>query len=186
MSAISPTFPYSAVSSSVSSNESSSEEEDDYSKLLTTVIKSSNKYSKILQQRKLEEEGLSSLDEDGDEEGIQEEGDMEDDFHRYEKSANKGEIGVISPGTAKHEKKISLSSSSLVSEDDDVNDDNIDHINKIKSTATNVDLSKYDLFRLRYLSTNKHNKFNFAEEYNQLLSVKDKKKKKKKKKKTQA
>ena len=183
MSAISPTFPYSAVSSSVSSNESSSEEEDDYSKLLTTVIKSSNKYSKILQQRKLEEEGLSSLDEDGDEEGGQEEGDMEDDFHRYEKSANKGEIGVISPGTAKHEKKISLSSSSLVSEDDDVNDDNIDHINKIKSTATNVDLSKYDLFRLRYLSTNKHNKFNFAEEYNQLLSVKDKKKKKKRKKK---
>ena len=68
MSAISPTFPYSAVSSSVSSNESSSEEEDDYSKLLTTVIKSSNKYSKILQKRKLEEEGLSSLDEDGDEE----------------------------------------------------------------------------------------------------------------------
>ena len=185
MSAISPTFPYSAVSSSVSSNRSSSEEEDDYSKINTTVIKSSNKYSKILQQRKLEEEGLS-LDEDGDEEGGQEEGDMEDDFHRYEKSANKGEIGVISPGTAKYEKKISLSSSSLVSEDDDVNDDNIDHINKIKSTATNVDLSKYDLFRLRYLSTNKHNKFNFAEEYNQLLSVKDKKKKKKRKKKTQA
>ena len=56
-------------SSSEDSGSSSSSEEDDYSKLVNNAISSSSKYSKILQQRKLEEEGLSSLDEDSDSDG---------------------------------------------------------------------------------------------------------------------
>ena len=67
-------------SSAEDSNSSSSSEEDDYSKLVNNAISSSSKYSKILQQRKLEEEGLSSLDEDSDNDG-DEINDVNEDFN---------------------------------------------------------------------------------------------------------
>ena len=123
-------------SSSEDSRSSSSSEEDDYSKLVNNAISSSSKYSKILQQRKLEEEGLSSLDEDSDNDG-DEMNNVNEDFNTVVQTDTN--IDVI------EEKSSGSSSPSSSSEDDDDTPDDV----------PGSDLSKHDLFR-RKIFIHKH------------------------------